>query len=97
MTSHTGLETCVINDDGVNLTYGGTATLTITPKINNGLLNPEDSITIPPNNSDYNFKFQTETVATVSFKPSDGFVKVTGGTYHACTGSFLVTVTMNDQ
>ncbi|KAJ7478437.1 hypothetical protein FB451DRAFT_1396211 [Mycena latifolia] len=93
MATNTGLKTCVIPSDGVNLVYNGSVTLTISPTINGGVLNPGDNINIPANDTEYKFNFkvgtQTTTVAKILYRAGDGSATITGSTAMAGTGPFI--------
>ncbi|KAK7459645.1 hypothetical protein VKT23_009627 [Stygiomarasmius scandens] len=85
----------VVPDKGVTLKYGGNTNLTIDPAIaSTSTITKDQTITIPKNDSKYEFSANGSVVASIWNRDDVDKVEITGGNKVAGTSPFTVTVAL---
>ncbi|KAJ7871027.1 hypothetical protein B0H13DRAFT_2350160 [Mycena leptocephala] len=85
--------------DGVTLSYDGSKTLTISPKVGGriGTLNGGDEIVLVPSDNTYEFTHNGDIIAKVNYSSAHASVTITAGAKHSGTGPFIVKTRLGDD
>ncbi|KAJ7806497.1 hypothetical protein B0H13DRAFT_1929597 [Mycena leptocephala] len=91
----TGLKTLVLHpDDGITVSYGGSTTLNISPKVGGkiGTIKNGDEIVLVPTDEEYKFTYggPGDTIVKVNYPSAGASVTITGGSKYVGTTPFIV-------